>query len=322
MGALKLLTYVCASASLLFVCPSTAAQVQLDVKWSNERLSVRVADASLAEVIGEVARVAGLEVIGREKLTGLVSADFTELPPGRALATLLEGVNYIIQERPDPHGGPSPQLVVRVHSMSANPVARRPFTGPVYIAALEAVVAAEADDVRDEKEVEHEDRLDDPDWDLDRREEEIEASRLSNAGAFGPKADLGSLIKLADDPNEYVRLEAVKALGARPMPSVLGALTKALKDEAWDVRTLAVEILGAATDTRSLRAVGEKLEKDADYDFRISALRVLALRGEPESAVHIRAVLKHEDSRLHAAAEQMIEELERRARERRAHAAK
>src|SRR5687768_5514656 len=122
MRSLKLLTHV--FTSLLFVCTLAAAQAQLDIKWSNERLSVRVADASLAAVISEVTRVAGIEVIGGEKLAGVVSADFTELAPARAMATLLEGVNYIIQERPDPRGGAAPQLVVRIHSMSGTPVAR------------------------------------------------------------------------------------------------------------------------------------------------------------------------------------------------------
>jgi HEAT repeat protein len=87
---------------------------------------------------------------------------------------------------------------------------------------------------------------------------------------------------------------------------------KALGDEVWEVRMAAVEILGRDKSRESLATLGRLLEKNDDKDVRIGALRVLALRADPESAIYLRAVLKDEDPVIRAAAEQILAELDRR----------
>jgi HEAT repeat protein len=79
----------------------------------------------------------------------------------------------------------------------------------------------------------------------------------------------------------------------------------------------AVEILGRDKAPETLATLGRLLEKNDDMDVRIGALRVLAFRADPESAVYLRAVLKDEDPVIRVAAEQILTELDRRARAKR-----
>jgi hypothetical protein len=311
----------CAIACLALLCSATFAQRPFEITWANERLSVRASNAPLADVIAEVGRLTGIEVNGREKLTGLISVDIVDVPAKQALVTILADVNYIMQERPGPEGRPGRQLVVRVHSMAGYALPASALTEPVYVPALAELVAEQAAVVEEEKE---EEREDDPDsFDDDVREAKLEASQLANEGAFGPKASVSSLIKLTENlDNVEIRLEALKTLGARPMQAALPSLLKALGDHVLDVSSAVVEILGQATDRASLQAVGQLLQTTANRDVRIGALRVLALRGDPESTVYLRAFVKTVDLKrdppIRDAVEQMLTEFDRREREKQA----
>jgi hypothetical protein len=311
MRYLNVPAHIVVFVALVYATPF--AQRPFDVKFANERLSVRAADAPLADVIAEVARLAGIEVGGGDKLRGPLSIDFSEMAPKDALAKILSGVNYVIQERPAPGGTSARQIVVSVHSMAGYALPTEVFSGPLDVPALDALVAKEAADVEQEKEV---DTDDDPDASFaEVSQDKLAAAKLASEGAFGPKADVTSIAKHAQNfYNDEIRLEAMKTLGTRPMPSVLPHLIKALGDEAWEVRTAGVDILGRATDRESLQAVGQLLEKAPDPETRVDALRVLARRGDPESAIHLRAVLKDDDKLIRESAERMLAELDRRER--------
>ena len=299
--------------SLAVVCSTTAAQQPPEVVWANDRLSVRATDAALADVVSEVARVTGIELVGREKLSGHVSINFADQPLEKALAALFEAVNYSIQERAAADGVPR-QLTVRILSMIRGSGGPMQITGPLASPALDALVAEAITDHDDQVEV---DADDDPDYYDDIRAEKLEASRLAAEGAFGPKADVASLIKLTENYNDYIRLEALKALATRPLAETLVPLTKALGDEHWDVRNVAIEVLSRARDQESLLQIGHLLVKAVDREAKVDALRVIAARAQPQALVHLQAYLKTpagiEDALLRAAAQQMINELEWRA---------
>jgi hypothetical protein len=310
-------------AWLALVCSVSFAQSAFDVKWANERLTVSAANAPLIDVVREVSRLSGIEVVGAEKLSGSVSAEFRDLAPKQALDTLLTGVNYLITERPVAAGSRGRQLVVHVHSMAGTaPAAANtsrtaaPAVAPLVVPALEALVAEEAETAAEEREEEEAD----PDLDELRAAERAKVSELASAGAFGPEANVSALITLAGDGhNHHVRLEAVKALGTRPMSTAVGALVRALGDEAWEVRSAAVDILGRATDAQSLAAVGGLLASD-EREIQISALRVIALRADTRSADHVRTLLTMKDvePEIVQAANQLLAEFDLRARAQRA----
>jgi HEAT repeat protein len=312
MRSLNFLLIIC-----VLLAPAAMAQQPFDVKWSNDRLTVRAATAPLADVVAEVARVLDMELVGREKLTGTVSLEFADQPMDKAFAELLAHVNYSIQKRVV---GDKAVTVLRVASMARVGNATVDVTEPLHSPALEALVALETADDAEQKEM---DADDDPDYLDDLLKEQAEAARLAAEGAFGPKADLEALLKHAQNMNvEAIRLEALKALGKRPGEVALPPLLAALRDESWDVRSAVVGILGAARDPRSLQMVGQSLQSE-DRDARLSALRVLALRAQPECLSHLRTFLKapprDDEAALREAAQQLINELEWRqqvARER------
>jgi hypothetical protein len=302
-------------------CASPSAQTRFSVSQSVAGLAVHATGAPLDEVVREVARLSGIDVVGAEKLAGLVSVDFSDMAVQPALEKLLAGVNYILRERSEPGVPGGRRFVLLVHSMSGGKPSDSTLTGPIHVRALDALVAEEASDVQESKEVEEEDLLDDPDSDLERQEQKLAASSLVTRGDFGPAAKTAAIVELAASPNADVRREALAALASRhSAPSVLPVLLTALNDEEWDIRTLAVEIIGAFTDSHSLQSVGQLLAQTAERDVQISALRVFALRGEPEASVYVRKLAAGTDRDIALAARELTDELERRAQARRASA--
>jgi hypothetical protein len=302
--------------ALLILCSAPYAQERpFNVSGTPERVTVRAANALLADVVAEVARVAEIELVGQDKLAGRLSVDFSEHPLEKALGIVLDGVNYSIQKVPGENGAP-PRLVLRIASMARGAIAPVGVNGPLHSPALDALVAEIITDHDDQVEV---DVDDDPDYYADIQKDRLEASKLAAEGAFGPKADVESLVKLMANYNDEIRLEALKALGTRAMTDqILIALTQALGDDHWGVRNAAVDILGAARDLPSLERVGQLVAED-ERAVQIDALRVIAARAQRESMVQLHAYLKKprkagdDDALLRAAAQQLIDELEWRA---------
>jgi len=299
----------------------TSSQQPFEVKWADQRLTVRAAAAPLADVVREVSRLTGVEVIGGEKLTGAISTEFTTLPLEEGLARVLAQVNYAVKHEPGRPSSADHRLVVHVLSMSGG-VTDATLTGPMNIPALESRLAAEAEEVAEEKEED----ADDPDMDDLRQEETLQLAKLNAKDAFGPKATVASLVKLFDNPPndaDKIRVEALKALGSRPMPEVQTVLVRALTEDSWDVRMAAVEILSRATDPDSLRGVGRIVEENPEENVRLGALKVLALRADDRSVVQLRSVLEKEtDTDMRAVIQDILTEFERRERAKREAAAK
>jgi hypothetical protein len=313
MRYLKSASY--AAVVLTLLCSAAAAQQPFVVKWANDRISVKASSAPLADVIGEVAKLANVEVIGLDKLAGPLSADIADQDLEKALSVLLEGVNYSIGKRPSPDGSGPPKLVLRVLSMARAGNTTVKVDGPLHSPALDMLVAEAMSDDQDQKES---DADDDPDYEDDVRNERNEAAKLAAEGKFGPKADVEELMTLMGNYNDFIRVEALKALAARPIPTALTPLAKALGDECWEIRTVAVDALARLRDAESLARVGELLMKsDDDPDVQVDALRVLAQRAQPESLTHLRGYMKappkDQDGRLREAVQQMIAEFEWRA---------
>jgi hypothetical protein len=297
------------------LCSAASAQRPFDVKWTNDRVTVKASSAPLADVIGEVVKLANVEVIGLDKLSGPLSVDIADHELEKALGILLYGVNYSIGKRPSPDSSEPPRLVLRILSMAQGADGSVKVDGPLHSPALDMLVAEAMADDQDQKES---DADDDPDYEDDVRNERNEAAKLAAEGKFGPKADVEELMTLMGNYNDFIRVEALKALAARPIPTALTPLAKALGDECWEIRTVAVDALARLRDAESLARVGELLMKsDDDPDVQVDALRVLAQRAQPESLTHLRGYMKappkDQDGRLREAVQQMIAEFEWRA---------
>jgi hypothetical protein len=297
--------------ALALASSSPQAQAPLTVSWANDRLSVRASDALLSDIVAEVGRLAGVQVIGSDNLAGRLTVDFADLLIIEALRTLLTDVNYFVHEQRESQGSRT-WLVLRVHSMArANATPAFPSAVSLLgIPAIDALIEIEAAEAADGELDEQED----PDLQEENRANKLEAKALAASGAFGVQASVSTLLEYMKSEKGEIRLEAVKAFSKRPIAMSLAPLTEALADDSIAVRRAAIEVLGRATDRESLEKVGLLLEKHPESLVRFGALRILALRGDPASIVHLDAVTKDPDAAISEIANQLIFEFFRRAR--------
>jgi HEAT repeat protein len=284
-------------------------QGRFTVKWAGDRLSVHAPDAPLADVMSEVARQTGLNIVGADKFQGTVAADFTDLTIAEALKTLLVDVNYFVQQEAAADKG-RVGLVVRVHSMARVSSSGAAADTVLRVPAIDTLIQAETDELEEEKQ----EAEDDPDVAEERKAYLDTARQLVASGVFSSTATVAQLEDYLDNDNPELRLEAVKALADRPIADSLPSLIDALTDDSIEVRRVAINALGRATDRESLQHIGLLLEKDDDISVRYAALRVLALRADASAAVHLQKVVDDQDITIRDAARQMLAEFERIAR--------
>ena len=288
---------------------SAEAQVRFTVNWADDRLSVRAVDAPLSDIVGDVARLTGLKVVGQDKLQGRLTVDFADLTMVDALKALLTDVNYFVQQEPEVDKG-RVGLVLRVHSMArtdAVPVSANP---PLQVPALDELIESEDEELADEKE----EAAEDPELEEENKQNLRAAQDLVLSGAFGSATTVAALERYMQSENTEIRLEALKALSQRPIAISLTHLLEALTDDAIPVRRVAIEALGRARDPESLLKVGLMLEQDPDISMRQNALRVLALRADPSSTLHLQKATNDEDPIIREAATQLLAEFARLAR--------
>jgi hypothetical protein len=133
------------------LCSAASAQRPFDVKWTNDRVTVKASSAPLADVIGEVVKLANVEVIGLDKLSGPLSVDIADHELEKALGILLYGVNYSIGKRPSPDSSEPPRLVLRILSMAQGADGSVKVDGPLHSPALDMLVAEAMADDQDQK---------------------------------------------------------------------------------------------------------------------------------------------------------------------------
>ncbi len=103
------------------------------------------------------------------------------------------------------------------------------------------------------------------------------ADALSN---FTSEATLKTLIKLLDDTDRRVRINAAKSLGEIGAIVAIPALDNALEDPEWSVRKQAVKALVQFNDDRVIEPLCFALE-DSHYPIRIIAAEKLGNIGTP-----------------------------------------
>jgi hypothetical protein len=297
-------------AILLLACasllgPRLFAQPAFTVAWKDSQLSVRAVNAPLADVIAEIAKAAGIDVRGADKLAGGVTADINNVPLVDGLKTMLDNVNYALSSRETPNGT-QPMLVIAGMSGTARPVKPE---GALIVPLLDSMAMSNAMAHAEEQQ----EAADDADADDSKRDDLAEAQKLEAEGAFGSSAKLDDLVDFMDDLNPEIRGRALGALCARPLKVSLEPIVKALDDDDYDVSEKAIAFLGASRDAAVLAAMGKLLRETEGIGQKIEALRVLALRADRASIPMLQALIKQEPESLTAeAAKQMLLEFERR----------
>jgi hypothetical protein len=311
-GHNRLVRFVLAlSAALALATGWVAAQSPThSVTYADGLLTLRARNAPLADVFATLARQGLVEIIGSDRLSGLITIDLEAQRVVAAVPALLTDYNFVVTMPPARQGQTQPVVRVRVHSRRGGIV---PAVGPIAIAELDAVRAAD-----EEEEKPDPDEEPDPEEEADRAAEHAdrvaEVAEYERLGRFGPTVPIADLAELLDEENPLLRTRALTELNARSTPQSITHLIEGLSDEETSVRYHAVDLLGRRSDAVSLKQLGELLVSSDDTLVRYGAFMALAMRADPASVPFVEAVAADGDRIIHTAAATFLREMARRGR--------
>ena len=258
---------------------------QIDVSIDSGLLSLRSRDAPLADVLTEISRQAGIELVMEDELGYPVSESFSNEPLTRALQRLLGGTNYMMVygSSEDPV---NPRHLVALRIYGIAPGARSSTGAPAYEGgedlSQEAAIARRAVALDLRPGPDQDSGLYDDLAGLDRNERRYAMQWL--AEDLGNPAAIKMLRHfLALDRDPAVRGEAALALGSIGGEAASEALVLGLGDVDPDVRFQVVEAIGEAADFHNTLALGQVIFGEADPEVRMSAIAGLS-RVNSESA--------------------------------------
>lgn len=280
--------------------PAEAERSQRElVQVADGRLTVDVREASLSEVLEEIARQSGLVLKGHTSIDVRIDAQFDRLPLEHGLRVILDGQRYAV--RYSLVTGDDGRAMVRVPSVlwifPPHDLAP-PEGGP----ANDGADAGSGDGSLDLQRLRAVLESAEDAWD---KEDALEAI----AEAEDPQVALPLVRFALTDRDEDVRLAAVEALATIGGEGAAEALEIALRDpESW-VREGAIETLEAIGGDRAAQSLAVALQ-DEDADLREQAVDALGEIGSPTALQLLEyAWASDTDEAVRAAAEAWLEEL-------------
>jgi hypothetical protein len=303
-----LVLFAALTVSPTLVCAQTPTHT---VSYADGLLSLRAKNAPVADVFATLVERGLVEVIGSDRLTGLITIDLEPQRVLTAVPALLADYNYVITT-PPPRGGATISVVrVRVHSRRDG--SAPPTVGPIVIAELDAVRASD-----EEEEEPDPDEEPDPEEEADRAAEQAdrvaELAEYERLGKFRPSVAIEDLAELLDEENPLLRTRALTELNARSTPEAITHMLTGLSDDEVPVRYHAVDLLGRRSDAVSLQQLGDALVKGDDSLIRYGVFMALAMRADPASVPFVEAVANDGDQIIRTAAATFLREMARRRR--------
>jgi HEAT repeat protein len=144
--------------------------------------------------------------------------------------------------------------------------------------------------------------LDDPD-------ETVRVTAIRALGQIGDRQAVAALVKRADDPLASVRLALCQALGQLRDPGGIPTLTHLLHDPDETIRLGAARALGKIEGGAGGRTLLSAALLDPSETVRRHARKVLAERRSPELLPELRAALQAEEEDVRARAAQVLADL-------------
>jgi hypothetical protein len=256
-----------AVAVLLFLAAPATAQPGSRVDWKDGRLSVRAEETPLADVLAEIARQTGVQILGAEDLRESLTLGFSNVALEDGLRRLLAGLSYVIVEPAAPQGKARPTEIWLLG---------RGRTGPGAVGATGGG---------------------------DRGRDVGPLTAASDATAeHPPGARLRSFLA---DPDPGIRRFAVERLGEVGEPWAFSRLVAALHDESAGVREKAVTALGEY-GPEAVDPVMMLLQTETGLEVRVAAAELLGRFGGPPGVGLLEGMLVDSDPRLRRTAAQAL----------------
>ena len=222
------------------------------VRFADDLLTVKVHDASVEELVEEVARQSGLNIVWYGTLSDRITLDFQRLALDEALARILRHHSFALAStRPGklwiiPKGaeGSPPQAA------AANESERREFLQEESTDITLLIAALRSEDAWEREEaVEALGEIGGPESAqflgvaLTDEDEDVRQAAVAALAHIGGDQAARVLAVALEDEDEWFREEAVEALGEIGGDSAIRLLEQALSDEYEGVRDSAEELL-------------------------------------------------------------------------------
>lgn len=274
-----------------------ASSGYLRVEITDEIVTIEAREASLKDLVEEIARQSGLQAVLHDPLEARVTLELRRLPLREALGSILRDRSFALQHiRSSSIAGGKPGDAgtwrLWVFSSDVRPAVRVDSPGALDAdVAIATLAFALADD------------------DAKVRLEAVAA--LADAGSDQAAAALATAA--LSDGDSSVREEAVHAMGEIGGDIGIQVLERALMDSDADVREAAVEAFAAIGGNESALALADVLNS-GDASLRAAAVDALGeIGGEPAVGL-LRHASADEHSIVREAAQELLAELSSKER--------
>ncbi len=129
---------------------------------------------------------------------------------------------------------------------------------------------------------------------LEDPEEKVRIEAIKTLGILDAQISAKDIAKFLNDKSEMVRLEAIKTLGKLKFPDVLDSLTESLKDKNSFIRREAVGALGRIGDNKSIEPLLKLLE-DENRNVVLRTIKALGEIGGERAIDPLIKLLKSDD---------------------------
>jgi hypothetical protein len=305
-------------ACAVIFAPYLSAQGSFVITWREALLSVHADRAPLTELLREVARQTGTQIIGYERVDGTYSGDFADRPLVEGLALLLEDVNYIMGVKEPADRTTGSMIRIWLHSRRGTGAALPPALGSSEASSEtnhDLREGAQAGETSPSPTVDAEDAGGPITQPESADADEVHLRQLESTGFFD-EAALSLLVDAAHSASAVVRARALRALTERDLSMATDVLAAALSDTDATVSSAAAELFGQVDGLEVRERVGSLLQ-NPDPVIRFTALELLRRRPDPNILSYVQEALRDENEAIRATAQSLIRELEVKVLERR-----
>ena len=296
----------------------------LEVTMSDDFVTLKAHNASVRQVLDEIARQSDLIVVSQGPLNGRLTLELERLSLSEALRRIMRGRSYLLfQAQPATGTGIAKHerrgtLWIFSDGASVEPghdqVAGRSSSDTASaIEALQAQLLSDDIRVRQEaikglRRLKGNEVIAPLSYALADEEKKIRVKAIYALADIGGDNAVAAMAAAAGDENAWVRAETAYALGTLGGDTAIEVLKHALHDTDSDVRESAIEAFTEIGGGQSARALGIALQ-DANASLRVEAVEALGDIGGEAAMRLLDKALQDQDTAVRKAANDARAEL-------------
>ncbi len=301
-----------------------SATSYLNVEISDELLTLKAHNASVRDVLDEIARQSDLIVVSHGPLHGRLTLQLERLPLSEALRRILRGQSYLLHQAHAPSGAriaiDERRSTIWVFSdesaaeLGHHQAARRSSSDiALAIEALQSQLMSDDLRVRQEaikglRRLKVNEVIAPLSYALTDEDKKVRVKAIYALADIGGNDAAAALAAASADENAWVRAETAYALGMLGSDTAIQVLKHALHDTDSDVRESAIEAFKDIGGGQSAAALAVSLQ-DADASIRVEAVEALADIGGETAMRLLDLASGDQDNAVREAANEALAEL-------------